>query len=219
MIKPAKWIDLLALIFSLVVIGGAAVWTLHNGVFSAASLSTDEKLAWHLTRSAGISAYLLLCASMVWGLFVSGQHVKDWSPGTLSLTMHTAIAWLALVLGFTHALLLLGDTYFSYTLKDVLIPFIGPYRPLEVGLGTLALWLTLVVTLSFQVKRRIGHRAWRWIHLTSYGAFAMVTVHALTAGTDSGLVGFRLLIGIAVVLVVLLLGMRMGKAQARPARR
>ncbi len=219
MIKPAKWIDLLALIFSLIVIGGAAVWTLRSGVFSAATLSTDEKLAWHLTRSAGIGAYLLLCASMIWGLFVSGQHIKDWSPGTLSLTMHTTIAWLALVLGFTHALLLLGDSYFSYTLSDVLIPFRGPYRPLEVGLGTLALWLTLVVTLSFQVKRRIGHRAWRWLHLTSYGAFVMVTLHGLTAGTDSGLIGFRLLIGIAVVLVVLLLGMRMGKAQARPARR
>ncbi len=219
MVKPAKWIDLLALIFSLIVIGGAAIWTLHSGVFSSATLSADQKLAWHLTRSAGISAYLLLCASMVWGLFVSGQHVKDWSPGTLSLTMHTAIAWLALILGFTHALLLLGDSYFSYTLGDVLIPFTGPYRPLAVGLGTLALWLTLVVTLSFQVKRRIGHRAWRWIHLTSYGAFGMVTVHSLTAGTDSGLFGFRLLIGIAVLLVVLLLGMRMGKAQARPARR
>ena len=219
MIKPAKWIDLFTLIFSLLVIGGAAVWTLQSGVFSAASLSTDQKLAWHLTRSAGISAYLLLCASMVWGLFVSGQHIKDWSPGTLSLTMHTAIAWLALILGFTHALLLLGDTYFSYTISDVLIPFTGPYRPLEVGLGTLALWLTLVVTLSFQVKRRIGHRAWRWIHLTSYGAFALVTLHALTAGTDSELIGFRVLIGIAVMLVVLLLGMRMGKSQARPARR
>ena len=140
-----------------------------------------------MTRSAGISAYLLLFASMVWGLFVSGQHVKDWSPGTLSLTMHTAVAWLALMLGFTHALLLLGDTYFSYTLSDVLVPFTGPYRPLEVGLGTLALWLTLVVTLSFQVKRRIGHRAWRWIHLTSYVAFGMVTIHGLTAGTDSEL--------------------------------
>ncbi len=219
MVKPAKWIDLLALVFSLLVIGGAAAWTLQSGVFSAASLSTDQKLAWHLTRSAGISAYLLLCASMVWGLFVSGQHVKGWSPGTLSLTMHTAIAWLALILGFTHALLLLGDTYFSYTISDVLIPFTGPYRPLEVGLGTLALWLTLVVTLSFQIKRRIGHRAWRWIHLTSYGAFAMVTLHSLTAGTDSELIGFRVLIGIAVMLVVLLLGMRMGKTQARPARR
>lgn len=219
MVKPAKWMDFLALIFSLAVIGGAAVWTLRSGVFSTATLANDQKLAWHLTRSAGISAYLLLCASMVWGLFVSGQHVKDWSPGTLSLTMHTAIAWLALILGFTHALLLLGDTYFSYTLADVLVPFTGPYRPLAVGLGTLSLWLTLVVTLSFQVKRRIGHRLWRWIHITSYGAFGMVTLHGLTAGTDSSLLGFRLLIGFAVLLVVLLLGIRMGRAQTRSARR
>ncbi len=219
MVKPAKWMDLLALLFSLVVIGGAALWTLQNGVFSAGSLSADQKLAWHLTRSMGITAYLLLFASMVWGLFLSGQHVKDWSPGTLTLTMHTAIAWLALLLGFTHALLLLGDTYFSYTLSDILVPFTGPYRPLAVGLGTLALWLTLVVTLSFQVKRQIGHRVWKWIHMTSYLAFGLVTLHGLTAGTDSTLLGFRLLTGGVVLLIVLLLGIRMGKAQARPARR
>ena len=219
MVKPAKWLDLLALLFSLAVIGGAALWTLRSGVFSAASLSADPKLAWHLTRSAGISAYLLLFASLVWGLFLSGQHVKDWSPGALSLTMHTAVAWLGLILGFTHALLLLADTYFSYTLSAVLIPFTGPYRPLAVGLGTLGLWLTLVVTLSFQVRRWTGRRVWKWIHMTSYVAFGMVTLHGLTAGTDSELLGFRLLIGAAVLLIVLLLGFRMGKAQARPARR
>ncbi len=218
MVKPAKWIDLFVLVLSLAVVGGAALWTLRSGVFLSVILSTDPKLAWHLTRSAGISAYVLLFASLVWGLFVSGQHVKNWSPGALSLTMHTTIAWLALIFGFTHALLLMADTYFSFTLTDILIPFTGPYRVLAVGLGTLALWLTLVVTLSFQVKRRIGHRAWRWIHMTSYAAFGMVTLHSLTAGTDSGQLGFRLLLGAAVLLVVLLLGIRVGKGQAHAAR-
>jgi len=84
-VKPAKWMDLFALLFSLVVIVGAALWTLGSGIFSTTALNADPKLAWHLTRSAGISAYLLLFASIVWGLFISGQHVKNWSPGTLSL--------------------------------------------------------------------------------------------------------------------------------------
>ncbi|MEO8391585.1 MAG: hypothetical protein ABI700_01205 [Chloroflexota bacterium] len=218
MVKPAKWMDLLALVFSLLVIGGAAYWTLHTGIFSAAALSTDSKIAWHLTRSAGISAYFLLLASMVWGLFISGQYVKNWSPGALSLTMHSTISWLALILGFTHAFLLLGDTYFHYTVSDILIPFTGPYRPLMVGFGTLSIWLLLVVALSFQIKRRIGHRAWKWIHMMSYGAFAMVTLHGLTAGTDSELLGLRLLVGGSVLVVVLLLGIRMGKDQGRVAK-
>ncbi len=80
MVKPAKWMDLFALLFSLVVIVGAALWTLGSGIFSTTALNADPKLAWHLTRSAGISAYLLLFASIVWGLFISGQHVKNWSP-------------------------------------------------------------------------------------------------------------------------------------------
>ena len=129
------------------------------------------------------------------------------------------MSWLALILGFTHALLLLGDTYFSYTLSDILVPFTGPYRPLAVGLRDAGILATLVVTLSFQIKRRIGHRAWKWIHMTSYGAFGMVTLHGLTGGTDSELFGFRLLIGGGVLLVVLLLGIRMGKAQSRSVNR
>jgi len=219
MVKPAKWLDLLALIFSLVVIGAAAVWTLQNSIFSAAALSTDSKVFWHLTRSAGIGSYVLLLASMVWGLFISGRYVKDWSPGPLSLALHSTASWLALILGFTHALLLLGDGYYTYTLGNLLIPFTGPYRPLAVGIGIIAIWLILIINISFPLKRRMGHRVWLSIHMSSYGAFAMVTLHGLTAGTDGGLLGFRVLMGSGVVLVVLLLIVRMIRNQGKAAQR
>ncbi len=219
MVKPAKLMDSLALIFSIVVIGGAALWTLQNGIFAAASLSTNSNVVWYLIRSAGITAYVLLLLSMVWGLFISGRYVKDWSPGPLTLMMHSTISWLALILGFTHAVLLLGDSYFSYTLSDILVPFTGPYRTIAVGLGTLALWITLVVTVTFPLKRRLGHKVWLGIHMSSYIAFALVTLHGLTAGTDGGLLGFRLLMGLGVVAVALLLVIRMLREQDRTVAR
>ena len=216
MTKSTKWIDRLVILFSLGVMGASAWGMSTGGVFDFA-LHNDAQLTWHLIRSSGIIAYVLLMASTIWGLFISSQLVKDWSPGTISMTLHSTVSWLALVLGLGHGLLLMFDDYFTYTLGNVLIPFTGPYRPEVVGLGTLALWMIIAVTLSFPLRKRIGHSIWKRLHYMSYVAFGLVTVHGLFAGTDAERIGFRLLVGIGVTLVVLLLGMRLGRDQARPA--
>lgn len=211
--RSAKITDLLLLIGSAIVIGISAVWMINSGMFNI-RLAEDSKLSWHLVRSSGVIAYLLLMGSILWGLFISAQFVKDWSPGPVSMTVHSTISWLALILSLIHALLLLLDDYFTYTLGDLFIPFIGPYRPEAVGLGTLAFWVIVVVTLSFAVKKRLGHKTWKTLHYASYLSFALVSVHGLFAGTEGTQLGFRVLVAIGVVLVVLLLGIRMGKASA-----
>ncbi|MFZ4814451.1 MAG: hypothetical protein ACOYL5_07950 [Phototrophicaceae bacterium] len=218
MTNSTKWVDVAVMIGSVLVIGVCAAWLFISGTFSFA-LSQDEKLIWHLIRSSGMVAYVLLLASTVWGLFISSQFVKDWSPGAVSMTMHSTISWLALLLGLGHGLMLMLDDYFHYSLFDVLVPFSGPYRPLVVGLGTLAFWIIVGVALSFPIKKYIGHVTWKRLHLLSYVAFGMVSVHGLLAGTDGHLLGFRILVGLGVVSVVLLLGMRMGKDQAKPIRK
>jgi sulfoxide reductase heme-binding subunit YedZ len=65
------------------------------------------------------------------------------------------------------------------------VPFAGPYRPLWVGFGQLTLGLSLVVLLSFYVRKRIGTRTWRTVHYLSFLAFVGATVHGLMAGSDS----------------------------------
>jgi sulfoxide reductase heme-binding subunit YedZ len=213
--KSTKWIDLLVILLSLAVIGVSAWIMSASGVFNFA-LYSDQKLAWHLIRSSGIVAYTLLMASTMWGLFLSSQLIKDWSPGIISLTLHSTISWLALLLGLGHGLLLLFDDYYSYSLRSIFIPFTGPYRPEVVGLGTLAFWIVLAVTISFPLRKRMGHTWWKRLHYMSYGAFGLVTAHGLFAGTDGGHIGFRMLTGIGVTLIVLFTGMRLGKVQAKP---
>lgn len=212
-------LDILVIITSLIVIGVSVVWLINAGVFSV-TLTEDTKLAWHLVRSSGIVAYVLLMGSTLWGLFISAQFVKDWSPGVVSLTLHSTISWLALVLGLIHALLLLFDDYFAYALGDLFVPFAGPYRPEAVGLGTLAFWVIVVVTLSFPIKKRLGHSVWKKLHYASYAAFGLVSLHGLFAGTEGSNLGLQLLIGAGLLLVVLLLGIRMGKdqRQTKPVR-
>lgn len=218
MAKSTKWIDFSVIIASMVVIGVSVLWMINSGVFSFA-LDQDQKLSWHLVRSAGMVSYVLLLASTVWGLFISSQFVKDWSPGPVSLTLHSTISWLALLLGLAHGLLLMFDDYYTYTLTNILVPFNGPYRPAVVGLGTLAFWIIVAVSLSFPLKKYMGRRNWLLLHYTSYLAFGMVSLHGLFAGTDGNLLGFRILVGLGLIVVIALLGLRTEKDKRKETRK
>lgn len=223
MTQENGWLDTLTLLFSGLMIVAVATWTIQ-GDFLARALATDRSMTWQLIRSSGLTAYILYTVSMLWGLTLSSKVVKDWSPGTLSMLLHVSVSWLGTGFVAVHAVLLLFDKYVTYTVPEILLPFFGPYRPLAVGLGTITFWVMLLVALSFSVKKRLGHARWKWLHMTSYAGFFLVTAHALFAGTDAGKMGFRLMIGLAVLTVVILTGYRIGAGKSakpahRPARR
>ncbi len=213
MVKAARWMDAFSLLFSVAIVVGSVLLLVRSGTLST-SLAQDWNPTWHLIRAMGVTAYILVTISVLWGLALSSRVFRDWSPGVLSVLLHTTVSWLGVVFGLGHGLLLMMDNYFRYHLTDVLIPFTGPYRPLAVGLGTLTFWIALVVSLSFAVKKRLGHRAWKTLHLSSYGAFVMATAHGLLAGTDASRPGFRLLLLASVVLVTGLLAYRVMAAKA-----
>ena len=217
MAKPAKWTDISVSLISIILIIASTAMMFRTGVFSF-NIFEAENMTWYLIRSSGITAYLMLAASTIWGLFISSQFVKDWSPGVVSMAMHSTLSWLAIILTGVHAGLLMFDHYFAYTIADILIPFRGPYEPFFVGLGTLSMWMLVIIALSFPLKKRIGHKVWRALHMTSYLTFGFVTIHGLMAGTDGANTGFRVLVGVAVSITVLLLGMRMGKDSAKAAK-
>jgi DMSO/TMAO reductase YedYZ heme-binding membrane subunit len=114
------------------------------------------------------------------------------------------------VLALIHGGLLLFDDYVSYQIHQILIPFMGEYRPFAVGLGVITFWLMLIVASSFAFKKRLGHKWWKRLHYTSYAGFFMVTAHAYFAGTDADRFGFQILLGLAVMIVIVLTGNRMG---------
>lgn len=210
MVKPAKWMDTFSLLFSVIVVVVSAAWVWQSGTFKI-SLTNDSTLSWHLVRAAGLSAYFLMTLSMIWGLAVSSRVVKDWSPGVLSMLLHSTISYLALIFSVGHALLLLFDKYYHYRITDLIIPFTGPYRPLASGLGILAVWLGWIISLSFVIKKRMGHKNWLLLHYTSYISYGLITAHALFAGTDAHLLGFKISLILGVSTVIALLAFRLNK--------
>lgn len=184
-----RWVGLLILMLAAEV--GLLLWRLLSEnlpIFSlsfAQLLPVGEKLSWYLTRSSGTVAYLTLTLSTVWGLLLSTKLVKEWVPPTVTLTMHNTLGWTAIGLSLFHAAVLLFDSYYTYTVANLLVPFTGPYAPIWVGVGTISFYLLLLVSASFYARRWIGTQTWRRLHYLTFAAFIMVTLHGWMAGTDS----------------------------------
>ena len=70
-------------------------------------------------------------------------------------------------------------------------PFLGAYRPLWLGLGTLALDLLGVVTVVSLLRHRVGPRVFRTVHWATYALWPVALLHALGNGTDGGSTWFR----------------------------
>jgi predicted ferric reductase len=147
----------------------------------------NVQLMWYITRSAGLTAYVLLWLSTAWGLAVSSKIFDDLLHRTFTYDFHQFISLLAVGFIFLHIAVLMADRYLPYTLAQVLVPFLSPYRPLWVGIGVLAFYLTMLVTVTFYLRNRIGSKTFRSIHVLSLVAFLGAAIHGFFSGTDSSL--------------------------------
>jgi DMSO/TMAO reductase YedYZ heme-binding membrane subunit len=181
-VKIVGWI-VLAVAFGFIV--GSTAPTAFSRI--AAVLQVQPGLlAWYCVRALGILAYLVLAASILYGLLLSTKILDVIAHRPVSFALHKDLAIVALVLGTLHGLLLTFDQSFNFTLTAILVPFQSPYAPVAVGIGQLTLYASAVVTASFYVRRRIGQKAWRLLHYITFLVFIGSSVHGITSGSDSG---------------------------------
>jgi predicted ferric reductase len=143
-------------------------------------------LDWYAVRALGFLGYLVISASVLYGLLLSTKILDSLAHRPVSFALHKDLSIVGLILLALHATLLLGDETFSFSLKEILVPLASPYSPLSVGIGQLAFYATAIVTASFYVRRHIGQSAWRLVHYATFLAFIGGTVHGIFSGSDSG---------------------------------
>jgi len=171
-----------------------------DALFGASSVQA----LWYVTRAAGLIAYLLLWLSTAWGLAVSSKIFDPLLHRAFTYDMHQFISLLAIGFTILHVGVLVADRYLPFSLAAILVPFVASYRPLWVGIGVIGLYLTLLVSITFYIRRWIGQKTFRLIHLASFLAYIAVTLHGLMAGTDSPLWTTQLMYaGTALVIVFL----------------
>lgn len=136
---------------------------------------------WVLSRASGLTGYVALGAVMLTGTRVVRRRrieVRD------RLDWHRAISAATMALVILHVAALLVDGFADYGLAEIALPLVSVWRPGPVGWGVGALYLVIVIQASSVLQGSIRHRRWRRIHDHSYVAFAIVTIHALSAGSD-----------------------------------
>lgn len=179
--RPLRWaLFLLAVGGILVGTGPAALAVVADWVGAH-----SESLAWYGSRLLGFVAYGALALSVIYGLLLSSGILDAIAHRAVSLTLHQDLSAVAIGLTALHGALLSLDTFVPQTVRQLVVPFAGPYRPAWVGMGQLAFYLMLIVWGSFYVRRRLGQRGWRLLHYTTLLAFAGATLHGVLSGTDT----------------------------------
>jgi predicted ferric reductase len=188
------------------------------GIVAVLVQRPDTHEFWYYSRAAGISAYLALALSVIWGLLLSTRLVDTRVPRGRGVELHTWLSAVALALIAAHALLLLGDPYVRFDVVDVVLPFASAYRPAAVALGVLSAYGTAIVFGSFWLRRHIGQRTWRIVHILVFPTFVGVTLHGLLAGSDSATAWMRITYLVCSALVIWLLVYRLvSKTTAAPS--
>ena len=140
---------------------------------------------WYLTRGTGIVALLLLTAVVVLGVSGTSRWRTELLPRFVVAGLHRNLSLLSIVFVAVHVLTTIGDGFAPVGLKDAVIPFVSPYRPIWLGLGTVAFDLLLALTVTSLLRMRLGLRMWRAVHWLAYAAWPVALVHALGTGSDA----------------------------------
>ena len=211
--STSLWNAIVSIIITLLVIGSllfGAIFALTptgqtagkwlNWFFALDSI----QLWWYVTRASGLVAYLLLWFSMVLGLAVTSKYLDRALDRIFTYDFHQFISLLSIAFVVLHVVVLMLDRYMPYSIWQILVPFISPYRPIWVGVGVIGFYLTLLVTVTFYFRSRIGMRTFRIIHGLSLAGYLGATIHGIYSGTDTSLPAMQLLYkGTALVVIFL----------------
>jgi ferric reductase like protein len=174
---------------------------------------------WFATRGTGVVSLVLLTAIVVLGIAGPLRLRSNRWPRFVVAGLHRNLTLLALVFITGHVLATVLDGFAPIGLKDAVIPFVSPYRPVWLGLGAVAFDLLLALTATSLLRHRVGQRVWRALHWLAYASWPVALVHSLGTGTDARLGWMQLLAFGSMLVVAAAVLYRIGVAQAAVSRR
>lgn len=172
--------------------------------------ATLDSALWVLGRGTGIVALVLLTASICLGITVRSRRTFAGLPRYGVTAIHKTASLTAAGLVAVHVLTLLLDPQAGLRLVDLVVPFAGSFRPFWLGLGTLALEVLVLVSLSGLLRKRLSDRAFRGLHLLAYALWPIALSHGLGTGTDAWRPWMITLSGLCVGAVALACWWRIG---------
>ena len=144
----------------------------------------DDLVFWVLARVLGLTSFAALSLSVLSGVALRTSVLDFLARNRALRALHDFTTPLWLPLGAGHVIALLFDATARIGPTDLVVPFGVAYGTLAIGLGTVSLDILVVVVVTSWLRRRMDQAVWRWIHRTSYVAFAALFLHGVLSGTD-----------------------------------
>jgi predicted ferric reductase len=160
---------------------------------------------WYLSRATGLVSFTLLSLVVVLGATLSARGRVPRLPRFAGVGLHRNVSLLALALLAVHIVTAIVDPFVTIGWVAVVIPFTSSYQAFWLGLGALAIDLTIALVVTSLLRFRLGPKTWKAIHWLAYAAWPIAAMHGIGAAADlqSGLLfGVTLLLIAAVATTV-----------------
>ena len=144
------------------------------------------ELTWYLTRVSGLVAWALMMVAVLWGLLLVSRVLERRPSSVWLLDLHKHLSLLTVVLTVVHVGALWFDDFVEFSMVEIFVPLTSDYETTAVTIGVVALWTLGVVEVSARMRRRLGMRTWRAMHMLSGPLVIMATLHGIMIGTDMG---------------------------------
>ncbi|MFM7067993.1 MAG: ferric reductase-like transmembrane domain-containing protein, partial [Actinomycetes bacterium] len=148
----------------------------------------SQHVFWYLSRASGIVSAVLLALTLIWGLLLTTRLIERRGLPAWLTDLHRYLGGLTVVFIGVHLFALWADSYSSFTLAELFVPFASAnhkgYQALPVAYGVVALWMLLVVEGTSLVMRKMPRKVWRGFHYLSYPVGLLVGLHAVAIGSD-----------------------------------
>jgi methionine sulfoxide reductase heme-binding subunit len=164
---------------------------------------------WAFGRVSGIVALLLLTLSVLLGITTRSGRPLPGLPRFSIALVHRNVALLASVFLVFHVGSLLVDSYARLNPVDILVPFLGSFKPIWQGLGTVAVDLLIAVIVTSLLRRRLGVRAFKAVHWLTYAMWPVALLHAVGNGTNGMSGWFLLLAATSSIAILIAMGWRL----------
>lgn len=171
----------LGAIAALVILGAT------DQILPATDPRTEQLRPWIAARAMGVTAYLLLALEVTLGLVLSHpRNTAEWRKTRQVFPWHEMVSVFTGAFLALHVALLAVDPYANVGVIGALVPGFSAYRPVAVGLGSVALYALIFTAVTAKWTRVLPSGWWLKVHRVAALVFLMAWVHAVLAGTDSG---------------------------------
>lgn len=167
---------------------------------------------WTATRVTGLVAFGMLSVSMMFGILQSYPGITSKSKAKF-YNIHQFMSWYGLLISCLHAFVLIFDSFVGYSWVELLIPFTSSDKPVLTGLGTIALYISVLLVITSDLRHKMKKKTWKAIHYLSFLFFIVAFIHGIFQGTDSGSVFIQMLYWGTGAIIILLISNRQATPQ------